>query len=304
MRSRAQAEGRRRYRIGEAATRTGLSEHVIRAWERRYGVPVPPRTAGGYRTYTEDDIRLLLRLRELTQDGVPISEAVGLAAEPGEETAGQATPAALASADGDQLRLCERDIIAAAMRLDQRTVEAVLDRALAALPPLVVYERLMVSVEREIGERWHTGSLGVAEEHLVTQAVRSRLVQLLHAAPASGRRHVVCACFPEELHEIGLLGAALRFRQAGFRVTYLGARTPEPDLVRVVRELRPDILALSCVRDPGARAFRSVLREVARELPRGTRLVVGGRGAEKHAREANGVGLLVTGEETWARALA
>lgn len=103
-----------------------------------------------------------------------------------------------------------------------------------------------------------------------------------------------------EEHEIGLLGAALRFRAAGFRVTYLGARTPESELVRTVRELRPDVVALSCVQDPGPGAVRSTLRTIARHLPRGTQLVVGGHGAESHPRIANGLGLLVTGKEAWA----
>jgi methanogenic corrinoid protein MtbC1 len=162
----------------------------------------------------------------------------------------------------------------------------------------------MVEVLRQVGDQWGSGRLGVAEEHLVSQAVRSRLVRLLHAAPADGGRHVVCACFPEEQHEIGLLGAVLRFRAAGFRVTYLGARTPAAELTRVLRELRPDIVALSCVQDPGARAIREVLREIARRLPRGTRLVIGGRGAELHPRAVDGVGILVRDEETWAEALA
>ena len=37
------------YTIKEAALRTGLTESVLRAWERRYGVVTPARTAGGYR---------------------------------------------------------------------------------------------------------------------------------------------------------------------------------------------------------------------------------------------------------------
>jgi DNA-binding transcriptional MerR regulator/methylmalonyl-CoA mutase cobalamin-binding subunit len=293
----------RRYRIGGVAARTGLSEHVIRAWERRYGTPVPQRTRGGYRVYTDDDVRLLLRLRELTEEGVPISEAVRLAAERGTHSAARPSAVAAASPDRDEVRTWERAIITAAMSLDQRAVEAVLDRALSALPALVVYERLMVSVQRQVGESWGEGRLGVAEEHLISQVVRARLIRLLHAAPGNGPRHVVCACFPEDEHEIGLLGAALRFLDAGFRVTYLGARTPTAELLRVARDVRPEILALSCVLDPGARVYRRIVCKVNQSLPRGTRLVVGGRGAENHPRALDGFGLLVTGEDTWALAL-
>jgi DNA-binding transcriptional MerR regulator len=293
----------RRYRIGGVASRTGLSEHVIRAWERRYGVPVPQRTAGKYRLYTEDDVRLLLRLRALTEDGVPISEAVGIATGRGAEVE-EPGLVRTAAGEGAQPQEWREAILTAAARLDQRAVEAVLDQALSALPPLVVYEGLMVEVLREVGHQWDAGRLGVAEEHLVSQAIRSRLVRLLHAAPADGRRHVVCACFPEDQHEIGLLGAALRFRAAGFRVTYLGARTPAAELIRTLRELRPDVVALSCVQDPGARAVRELLRAIVRRLPRGTRLVVGGRGAEQHPRAVNGMGILVRDGDKWAQALA
>jgi methanogenic corrinoid protein MtbC1 len=125
------------------------------------------------------------------------------------------------SADGDQVRAWERAIITAAMSLDQRAVEAALDQALSALPALVVYDRLMVSVQRQVGEWWDEGRLGVAEEHLISQVVRARLVRLLHAAPANGRRHVVCACFPDEEHEVGLLGAVRHFASA-----QLGSASP------------------------------------------------------------------------------
>jgi len=294
-----------RHRIGEVASRTGLSEHVIRAWERRYRVLSPERTAGRYRLYTDDDVRLLRRLRKLTEQGVPISEAVRLATETRAATPPPEEPTAANSSDGDRVRSWQHAILAAAEHLDQRGVESVLDQALAALPPLLVYDRLMVGVEREVGDRWHAGRLGIAEEHLVSQAIRERLVRLAHAAPAAGaRRHALCACFPDDEHEIGLLGAALRFRESGFRVTYLGARTPPADLVRAARALRPDVVALSCVCDPGATVVRRVLREVAEGLARGTRLVVGGRGAENHPRAASGLAILVSDAESWLRALA
>ena len=49
------------YTIKEAAARTGLTVPVLRAWERRYGVVAPTRTAGGYRVYDEAALRRLRR---------------------------------------------------------------------------------------------------------------------------------------------------------------------------------------------------------------------------------------------------
>ena len=43
------------FRIGELSRRTGISAQLLRAWEHRYGLFHPARSAGGYRLYTEED---------------------------------------------------------------------------------------------------------------------------------------------------------------------------------------------------------------------------------------------------------
>ena len=50
------------FSISEVAATLRVSPHAIRAWERRYKLPVPDRDAG-QRRYTADDIQLLLRIR-------------------------------------------------------------------------------------------------------------------------------------------------------------------------------------------------------------------------------------------------
>ena len=63
------------YRIAQAATRSGVSVPLIRAWERRYGIVSPTRTSSGYRMYDDAAIATLVRLRELTEAGWSASEA-------------------------------------------------------------------------------------------------------------------------------------------------------------------------------------------------------------------------------------
>ncbi|MFY0563924.1 MerR family transcriptional regulator [Archangium lansingense] len=65
----------RTYRIHVAAELSGVRVELIRAWERRYGVLTPRRTPSGYRVYTDRDVALLRRLKQLTEEGVSISEA-------------------------------------------------------------------------------------------------------------------------------------------------------------------------------------------------------------------------------------
>lgn len=293
----------RTYRINIAAEMSGVSEGLIRAWERRYGVLKPRRTPSGYRAYTEADISVLKRLKQLTEEGVSIAEAVKLLpsikrdVKDALDRAERSTVRAPRAGQTDRWR---QEILVAAERLDQQAVEQVLDEAMASMPPVAFFDEVLAPLQREVGERWHSGTLTIAEEHLVTQAARQRVVALLHQAPRRAKQHVVCACFPRDEHELGLMGVALRFRHAGWRVTFLGARTPAEHLARVVRVTHPQVVALSVINDEGPEVFRQTLEDMMRERGAGAQFIVGGRPAETNRAVVEALGArLITTAAQW-----
>lgn len=280
------------YRINVAAELSGVSENLIRAWERRYGVLIPARTGSGYRSYERADIEVLKRLKQLTEQGVSISEAAKLVPQLLREVKEQLAQEGTIGLPREELEPSRwRDeLFGAAQRFDQAAIDTLMDEGLRQ-PPLAFFEDLVAPLLREVGERWHAGKLSISEEHLLTNAARQRLVSLLANAPKLAKRHVVCACLPSEQHELGLLGAALHFRHAGWKVTYLGARTPFAQLRRVVAAVKPDVVAVSVIRDGKA------LEGLERVLLPGTRVVAGGAGA-KH--RPDGV-TLIDGPADWDR---
>jgi methanogenic corrinoid protein MtbC1 len=197
------------------------------------------------------------------------------------------------------------EVLGAAERLDQLSVEKVLDEAMASLPPVAFFEEVLAPLQREVGERWHQGRLTVAEEHLVTQAARQRVLALLHQAPRRAKHHAVCACFPDEDHELGLMGVSLKFRHAGWRVTFLGARTPAEHLGRVVRAVAPDVVALSAVSDAGPEAFERSLRLLLEATGAGPRVAVGGAASGKYRELIRSLGATTVESTTeWEALLA
>ena len=292
------------YRIHIAAELSGVRVELIRAWERRYGVLAPERTPAGYRVYTDRDVALLKRLKALTDEGVSISEAAKLLPQLRAEMDAAPLPAPPGAEEpsGSQPEAWRAAVMAAAEAYDQPRVARVLDEVLAALPPLKAFEDVLVPVQREVGDRWHAGTLTVAQEHLVTQVVRERLVSLLHGSPRGGRRHAVLACFPEEEHEIGLLGVALRLRHAGMRVTLLGQRVPADGLGETVARAKPDVVGLSAVMNRGATVFEDVLTRIREALPKGMPVWVGGPAAQAHADVCERLGVrLFAHEDDWTR---
>jgi DNA-binding transcriptional MerR regulator len=289
----------RTYRIHIASEMTGVSEGLIRAWERRYGVLKPRRTSSGYRAYTQSDIEVLRRLKKLTEEGVAIAEAVRLLPKIKKE-AKEHVEAMEGPRRPPEVVRWREEVLTAAERLDQQAVEVVLDHAMACMPPVAFFEAFLTPLQREVGERWHEGRFSVAQEHLVTQASRQRVMALLHQAPKRARLHVVCACFPGEDHELGLLGVALRFRHAGWRVTFLGARTPAEHLGSVVRALKPDLVALSVTSE-----IEEGVRATLGALPPETKVVVGGAAAQQLRATVTKLGArVVDSEADWDQLLA
>ena len=85
-------------RIGELARRTGVATELLRAWERRYGLLAPVRTASGYRLYSGEDVVRVGRMRQLLASGLSAAEAARQAlAEPPAPEQDEPGPTAAAS---------------------------------------------------------------------------------------------------------------------------------------------------------------------------------------------------------------
>lgn len=137
-------------------------------------------------------------------------------------------------------------VVDAAIEIDGVLLRQALDQAFAAVSPQTVIEQVLVPAARDIGTLWERGVVSVAGEHLVSAHLSYRLQQLVeHARTSSPGSSVVCACLPEEQHELGLQVVTLLLVSAGFDVSYLGRRVPAAEAERACFARRPVALCLS-----------------------------------------------------------
>jgi MerR family transcriptional regulator, light-induced transcriptional regulator len=266
--------------IAALAQRTGVPPDTLRKWEQRYRILQPDRTAGGQRRYSERDVARVEWLRERLGEGYRIGEAATLLGSVGVEPV--RSPRDHLHAILDSLERGETSEIG--LRLDQSFALLGVDETLdAVVRPLL----------RTIGERWAAGELSVAEEHLVSEAVRSRLGHLLGDAGGGVRGVAVLACAPGERHELGLMMAAIALRRDGWKVVYLGADTPLEDAIALARRVSARIIGLSLAMRDHAQALEQALRKTS--LPDGVSLVLGGSGSSPSI--AKRLGALYAGPE-------
>lgn len=254
--------------ISALAHRTGVAADTLRKWEHRYGVIRPFRTSGGQRRYTEQDAARVEWLRDRVAEGYRIGEAAALLGSWSEDAAPRRS--AQEFVDG---------IVAAAAASDAQRAHRLVGQAFALHPVARALQDVVEPALRRVGDAWEAGQLTVAQEHLVTQAIRARLEGLLVYADEGVRGRAVAACAPGELHDIGLMCVALMLRADGWQVTYLGADTPVADAVALANQIGADVLAFSISRTE----LRDALEEglAAEEIAPDLRLVVGGQGADE-----------------------
>jgi DNA-binding transcriptional MerR regulator len=272
------------YRIKRVALLTGINPATLRAWERRYNLIAPDRTHSGYRLYSDEDVAMLARIKQLTDEGLTIGEAIVRAQRGWQPLENGAEPAEVAEVTA-QLR-------EALLGYDRQAALSAWER-LEHLPPERRAEEVLLPLMREVGELWEHREAGVAQEHFASGFVREKLAGMIAALDtgAAPGPEAVCAGAPGEGHEFGLMACALRLAAAGWKVLYLGADVPLEETRRVVGQRRPALLCTSVVRSHETAEFATLAASLRRLAPAATAVVMGGRGIPQNASPPQGVRL-------------
>jgi DNA-binding transcriptional MerR regulator len=267
-------------RIGELSRRSGVSPELLRAWERRYGLLHPVRSAGGLRLYTQDDLERVGEMRRHMAGGLAAAEAAALVSR------GATTEPAGATLTAARLELAD-----ALDRFDEPRAQAVIDTLLASATVDAVLVQVVLPYLHELGERWERGEASIAQEHFASALLRGRLLGLARGWGRGLGPLALLACLPGEQHELGLVAFGIALRARGWRIAYLGADTPLETLEAAARSLAPDLVVLTAATDDRVPLVTRELRQLARRH----RLALGGGGVADGAVAAVGA-LLLTGD--------
>ena len=172
--------------------------------------------------------------------------------------------------------------LAALRRGGRREALAVVDDALAGgLTVRALYLEVFQPAMYEIGRLWQENRITVADEHLataITQLAMSRLYEQLFGDRADAGPLLVAACAEHERHELGLRMICDLLELEGWDTVFLGASVPVEDLVAMVRERRPEVVALSAAITPHLARVREAVSAIRAAMPQGAPVIaIGGR---------------------------
>jgi methanogenic corrinoid protein MtbC1 len=263
------------YRIGAVSKMTGISIDKLRAWERRYAAVVPKR-GDQRRGYDQADVERLILLRRAVEKGHAISTVAGVSNE--ELTALLETDRGAAGGPAAQIE----PLLAALEDFDYASINEQLGRMAAVLPPADIVHQIVLPVMREVGERWHSGQLSIAQEHMMSGLMHHLLGTLMGLyRPASNAVKIIFATPEGEMHVLGILAAAMLAGGVGLAPIYLGPSLPPREIVHAARRSGAKVVVLQ-ITEPDVHVPGQV-RKILSGLPPGVELWIGGRTDFDHA---------------------
>jgi DNA-binding transcriptional MerR regulator len=296
-------KSRAKYPIRAVARITGLAIDTLRAWERRHAAVTPARDVRG-RLYTDGDVERLLLLREAVAKGHAIGRIARLDDPALRELATAATPL-LPQPAFRTAGIGPSDIVRAVERFDDALVTTQLARSAALLNPTELLRDVIMPALRQIGDAWHSRPLGIAQEHLLSGAVRNILGSLMRVHARTGVPGCLLFATPAgERHEFGALGGALVATSGGLGATYLGPDLPSHDIIEMAAMIESDVVVLGVtLNDDGSDRMLEEVQVIARRLPRDIELWLGGPAAASIGPAIGSRTLVVPDYETLEREL-
>jgi len=290
-----------KYPIKVVSQMTGLSVHVIRAWEKRYNVVVPDRSDTNRRLYSEEDIDKLRLLNDASNLGHNIGSIAHLSHSELKELLFKErdkTSELESGYAGDEVvTLVEEqlsDCIESIKNYDAKKLESILLNASAKLTQPVLIEELIIPLVYKIGDMWHDGEIRVANEHLSSSVIRGFLFNLLESYSVGESAPVMVSATPRgQEHELGALIAGVVAASSGWKVIYLGANLPAEEVSAVVSHLKAKVVALSFVYPVDDPLLKKELKKLKQIIPAGVSIIAGGRATSGYLDVLDEIGALV-----------
>jgi DNA-binding transcriptional MerR regulator len=258
------------YSIKDLEQLSGIKAHTLRIWEQRYNLLNPKRTDTNIRFYDDDDLKLILNVALLNDNGFKISKIASMSAYEIRDEVIKLTDRSLTHDDQiHALTICM-------IEMDEDRFDKILSTNIIKLG----FEQTMLNIiypfMSKIGVLWQTGAINPAQEHFISNLVRQKLIVAIDGQISQGGGKKFLLFLPEgELHEISILFASYLIKSKGHKVIYLGQSTPNDDLLAVYKLHQPEYLLTVITTSPSSEYVQEYIHALSERFGQAQILVTG-----------------------------
>ena len=260
-----------KYSIKELEQLSGIKAHTIRIWEKRHHLVEPSRTAGNIRFYSDEDLKKIINVSLLNNQGVKISKIVTLTGEEMRQKVAELSEAK------NSVDIYIDQLVIAMVDMEEEQFEKILSNLIIKFGFQRTVLEIVYPFLEKIGILWLTNNISPAQEHFISHLIRQKLIVAIDAltiAPKTAAR--VLLFLPEgELHELGLLFYYYIAKKEGFRTYYLGQTVPYNDLKLVVETHQPQLIISSFTTVPQAKNVSDFIKRLSKDFTTAKILISG-----------------------------
>lgn len=258
------------YSIKDLEQLSGIKAHTLRIWEQRYNLLSPKRTDTNIRFYDDDDLKLILNVALLNDNGFKISKIVSMEREEMRDEVMRLTERSLTH--DDQIHALTISMI----EMDEERFDKILSTNILKLG----FEQTMMNIiypfMSKIGVLWQTGAINPAQEHFISNLVRQKLIVAIDGQIHTNTGKKFLLFLPEgELHEVSILFASFLIKNKGHKVIYLGQNTPTEDLNQVYDIHNPEFLLTVITTSPSSEFAQDYINGLADRFKESQLVVTG-----------------------------
>jgi MerR family transcriptional regulator, light-induced transcriptional regulator len=227
------------YKIKDLEQLTGIKAHTIRIWEKRYGILKPSRTDTQIRSYTDDELKLLLNVSILNNQGVKISKIADLSEKEIFEK--------VDFSNFDKNTIHEH-LLLSLIELNENLFNDTINQLINEKGIELTYIEHIFPFLEKIGVMWLVGTINPAQEHFISNLIRQKVIVEIDKIPCNSSGKKVILFLPEhETHELSLLFYSYVLKSNGFQTYYLGQCLPFDSLIESIKIVEPDFLVTSWI---------------------------------------------------------
>jgi DNA-binding transcriptional MerR regulator len=252
-----------KYSIKDLETLSGIKAHTIRIWEKRYGVVTPERTDTNIRTYCDDDLKKLLNIAMLNNNGLKISKISQL-------TQAQISEEIQRIAQEQYSNPTQIDrLVVAMVDLDRPKFEQIIKEGTEKVGFETFCIEVLYPFLQKVGIMWLANSINPAQEHFISSLIIQKMYVATDAlySASENKKKAVFFLREGEMHEMGMLFYRYLMVKRGYEAIYLGQSIPFEDLEFVVKAQKPDVLVTSFVATLEDGALEKFMEKLSKAFP-------------------------------------
>ncbi|GAA4827320.1 MerR family transcriptional regulator [Algivirga pacifica] len=252
------------YSIKDLEHMTGIKAHTIRVWEQRYQIITPKRTNTNIRYYDSEDLKYMLNVALLNNNGFKISKIATMS----KDEIHEAVLKVLGKRENYQDQI--NGLAMAMIDLDEERFEKIISTNVLQIGFEETMFKVVFPFLARVGFLWQTDAINPCQEHFISNLIRQKIIVAIdgQVATVNPNYNKYLLFLPEgEWHEIGIMFAVYLIKKRGNKVIYLGQNLPLEDIKKAYEIYKTDYLCTALTASPDIDCAQNYINELSQEFP-------------------------------------